>query len=169
MINRISWEEMYEYAKIYYIHHGDLEVSVNFKTNNGYEYDENGKINLGKWISNQRSNCNIDSERCQKLLQIGMRFSSRNTMRMKKLEVCEIYGIDVDKNKTVIEHISIQELIAKIVYLNENKVPIISSSGKLHEIFSISSIDMREKYGLDLEELINTYYISLEKTKKRSK
>ena len=111
----------------------------------------------------------MDSERCQKLLQIGMRFSSRNTMRMKKLEVCEIYGIDVDKNKTVIEHISIQELIAKIVYLNENKVPIISSSGKLHEIFSVSSIDMREKYGLDLEELINTYYISLEKTKKRSK
>ena len=32
---------MYEYAKKYYEYYGNLEVPSSFKTNNGYEYDEN--------------------------------------------------------------------------------------------------------------------------------
>ena len=49
-----SWDRMYEYAHIYYEHRGDLEVPVRFKTNNGWEYAEDGKINLGAWIFSQR-------------------------------------------------------------------------------------------------------------------
>ena len=40
---------MYNLAKAYYEHHGNLEIPARFKTINGYEYDENG-INLGYWI-----------------------------------------------------------------------------------------------------------------------
>ena len=40
---KLSWEEMYEYAKIYYEHHGYLEVPAEFKTNNGWKRDEDGK------------------------------------------------------------------------------------------------------------------------------
>ena len=52
--NIVSFEEMYEYAKKYYEHYGNLEVPQKFITNNGYEYAENGKIKLGKWIATRR-------------------------------------------------------------------------------------------------------------------
>ena len=47
---------MYSLAKIYYEHHEDLKVPQGFKTNNGWERDKDGKINLGGWISKQKQN-----------------------------------------------------------------------------------------------------------------
>ena len=44
-------------------------------------------------------------------------------------------------------------------------MPITDESGKLHEIFSMSSVNMQIKYGISLEELINTYYKSEERRK----
>ena len=83
-----SWNRMYEYARIYYEHHGDLEVSRRFKTNNGFEYNEQGKIDLGCWIFNQRQNTSLESERGQLLSQIGMRFENkRSTLNWE-----EMYG-----------------------------------------------------------------------------
>jgi hypothetical protein len=84
---RLPWEEMYEYAKSYYEHHGNLEVPVNFKTNNGYEYDENGQIKLGTWIHTQRKITPPESTHGKKLLQIGMRFVVKKLMRWE-----EMYG-----------------------------------------------------------------------------
>ena len=43
----MTWEDWYELAKVYFDYHGNLNVPFNFKTINGYEYDENG-LNLGK-------------------------------------------------------------------------------------------------------------------------
>ena len=43
------WEENYDLLKAYYEHHGNLEIPRNFKTKNGYEYDENG-ILVGELI-----------------------------------------------------------------------------------------------------------------------
>ena len=60
-----TWEDMYAYAKTYYEQYGNLEVPQRFKTNNGYEYDENGIINLGKWIYTQRRIVTPESERGQ--------------------------------------------------------------------------------------------------------
>ena len=74
----LSWEEMYEYARKYYETYGDLEINRKFKTSDGVTYDPNGKINLGRWISNQRYKCQFDSERGKLLSQIGMRFESDN-------------------------------------------------------------------------------------------
>ena len=73
----LTWDEMYELAKKYYEKHANLEVSQKFKTNNGYEYDENGKVNLGQWINRQRQRVGPTSEHGQKLLAIGMRFENK--------------------------------------------------------------------------------------------
>ena len=88
-----SWDRMYEYACIYYEHHGDLEVPHRFKTNNGFEYDEQGKINLGTWIFNQRQNTSVESEHGQLLSRIGMRFENkRSTLNWEEMyEYARIY------------------------------------------------------------------------------
>ena len=88
-----SWDIMYEYARIYYEHHGNLEVPQKFKTNNGFEYDEEGKINLGSWITNQRNRVLPENERGRFLSQIGMRFESKNsTLSWKEMyEYARIY------------------------------------------------------------------------------
>ena len=75
----LSWEEMYEYARIYYEHHKSLEIPQKFKTNNGFEYEEQGKIKLGTWIANQRKTVSRESERGKLLSQIGMRFESKKS------------------------------------------------------------------------------------------
>ncbi len=91
--NTLSWEEMYEYAKIYYEYHGNLEVPAKFKTNNGFEYCKDGEISLGRWIANQRRNTSPESKRGQLLLKIGMRFSNKNnTLSWEEMyEYAKIY------------------------------------------------------------------------------
>ena len=48
-----QWSYKYNLAKSYYEHYGNLKVPRNFKTKNGYEYDEDG-INLYTWLNTQR-------------------------------------------------------------------------------------------------------------------
>ena len=93
-----KWNKKYELAKKYYEHHGNLEVPFNFKTTNGYEYDENG-IKLGFWIYTQRSAYNgqgahrITEEQINLLEKIGMRFKIRNNEEEwnKKYELSKKY------------------------------------------------------------------------------
>ena len=85
-ISTLSWEEIYEYVKKYYETHGDLNVQYKFKTNDGITYDPNGKVNLGKWIANQRQRCLPESERGKLLSQIGMRFENKkSTLSWKEM------------------------------------------------------------------------------------
>ncbi len=74
-----SWEEMYKYACIYYEHHRDLEILTKFRTNDGYTYDETGKIPLGEWIKLQRKTVLPDSERGKLLLKIKFRFEKKRS------------------------------------------------------------------------------------------
>ena len=48
-----NWNQMYELARKYYEHYGDLNILQNFKTINGIDYDSDG-FQLGKWIETQR-------------------------------------------------------------------------------------------------------------------
>ncbi len=221
-----KWNEYYELAKNYYEHYGNLLVPSTFKTINGYEYDESG-ANLGKWLGVQKRNFDtLNDERKQKLLNIkislenkklfiswenmfelakkyysehnhllvpqkyvtqeGIRlggwikaqrkYTSPNSERGKLLlsigmvwntkknseeidNICMQEGIDKDKNKIVLSHISLQELQSKIEFLKSHNLPLIDETGLLHGIFSMSSFDMKEKYGVSLEEIINEYYI----------
>ena len=78
-----EWNKKYILAKAYYEHHGDLEVSYNFKTINGYEYDENG-VTLGMWIATQRQaykgqgTNKITKKQIELLKQIEMRFETKD-------------------------------------------------------------------------------------------
>ena len=160
----LSWEEMYEYAKIYYEHYNDLEVPVKFRTNDGYTYEEKGKIRLGQWISNQRHNISQKSEKIQALDEIKMNWN----LKIQKEEVnnlCIDNEINIELNKTVISHISAKELKSKTTYLRANGIELTNEDGKLHEIFSMSSPDMKEKYGISLPEMIRDFYDVKQKRK----
>ena len=99
--NEEEWNKKYELAKKYYEHHGNLEVPSNFKTTNGYEYDENG-IKLGRWICNQRNayngqgTCKITEEQINLLEEIEMRFETN------KLE--EEWNKNYELSKKYYEH-----------------------------------------------------------------
>ena len=52
-IHEYRWDKMYNLAKSYYLHHGNLDVPSNFRTKNGYEEDPEG-FDLGNKIIYQR-------------------------------------------------------------------------------------------------------------------
>ena len=74
------------------------------------------------------------------------------------MEICNRYNIDYNKNKLVLKSISVEVLQSKIKFLLANNMCLVNSDGKLDKIFSISSVDMKERFGVTLEELINEYY-----------
>ena len=90
----MTWEDKYELAKAYYEHHGNLEVPDNFKTINGYEFDENGE-KLGKWIGQQRQaykgKQKITPERIKKLEEIGMIWDLTKDKWMNNYNLAKIY------------------------------------------------------------------------------
>ena len=153
-----QWQEMYNLAKKYFEYYGNLNIPKRFKTIDGYEEDlKNGK-SLGEWISTQRRAKGkglLNQEKEVMLLAIGMIFDIRKNTAFIK-ELCQIYGIDEKKNKAILKGISYREMIAKIKYLEERQLPIVTN-GYLHEIFNISNQALQEKYGICLEELVNTY------------
>ena len=157
-----QWQKNYELAKAYYEHHGNLYIPYKFKTNDGYTKDDNGVINLGRWIANQRTQYSTLSEERKELLEsIGMIWSVKKNEN-EIIDACNNNSIDYDKNIDVLQHISIQELISKIEFLKINNLPIVDNNGLLVEIFSLSSVSMKEKYGVTLEDLIREYYRSNE-------
>lgn len=69
-----SWDMMYDYAKVYFQNHGNLEVPKRYKTSEGYS--------LGTWLQTQRKvrageqYGNLDETRIKKLDEIGMIWGS---------------------------------------------------------------------------------------------
>ena len=92
----MGWAKKYELAKIYYEHHGNLEIPFSFKTFDGINYDKNG-IALGDWINKQRGLSNKPGEMKpdrQKLLEkIGMRFEVKDNNKEwnEKYELAKEY------------------------------------------------------------------------------
>ena len=157
-----QWNEWYEIAKKYYEKHNNLKVPMRFITEEGEK--------LGQWITNQRQAYNgkgkskITEEQIALLSKIGMIWNLKKNEDDVK-SICEIYGINYNKNKTSLEYISVQELKSKIEFLMENKIPIVDENGQLMDIFNMSSYDMKEKYELTLEEMISKYYIDKQSSK----
>ena len=157
-----NWNEKFNLAKNYYEHYHNLLIPQSFKTINGIDFDENG-IKLGVWLSLQRLKFSkLSIERQQKLLNIGFILNIKKN-KEEITNICNLYKIDLKKNKTILDHISIQELLAKIEFLKENNIAIIDNQGILINIFSMSNQDMLKEYNITLEELINKYYISNKK------
>jgi len=162
-----EWENIYELAKIYYEHYNNLQIPRGFKTKNGYEYDEEG-IKLGAWVNTQRYYFNkkrMTDYRVQKLNDIGMIWSIK--IKNNKIDsLCLIYNIDKEVNKEILEDISYKELKIKILFLQENGIDIMEN-GVLHEIFSMSNINMKSKYGVSIEDLFKLHSDKPKKRKKR--
>lgn len=166
ILDKKAWNEWYNLAKKYYLHYGDLRIPQKFQTINGIDYDENG-VKLGTWIATQRSRYNSDKmpkERAEMLECIGM-VCNVNKNWESICEICIQNGLDFNKLKKIISNISVQEFQSKIVFLESNNTPLINEDGILHEIFSMSSINMEAKYGISLENLIKQYYIDSSKKK----
>ena len=139
---------MYEHAKAYYEEHGNLEVPQKYTIESAQ-----GPIRLGGWITNQRQTCSPESDRGKKLSQIGMIWNVKKNKEEIQL-LCTEYGIDYQKNQSVLKRISTQEFYSKVNYLLNQSEMIVNQDGRIHEIFSMSSSEMFEKYGIHLEELI---------------
>ena len=95
-VNFAKWMKKYKLVESYYKHHGNLEIPFNFKTTNGYEYDEEG-VNLGRWIYNQKQAYNVQGtyqiteEQIKLLEKIGMNFDIHSYNWMKKYNLAESY------------------------------------------------------------------------------
>lgn len=73
----ITWEDRYKLAESYYLKYKHLNIPSDFKTINGYEYDENG-INIGHWLRNQRisyHNDRLSKDKIDLLNKIEMDFT----------------------------------------------------------------------------------------------
>ena len=80
-------------------------------------------------------------------------------------EICNVNNININVNKDILSHISIQELISKIEYLKDSNIKLTDNTGKLHQIFNINSVDLEKQYGISFEDLISTYYLDKNKSK----
>lgn len=72
----ISWRKMYKLVQQYYIHYGNVNVSENFKTTNGYETSEEGFV-LYNWIQKQKlayKKGELDGYKINMLLELGIVF-----------------------------------------------------------------------------------------------
>ena len=152
----LPWKEMYEYAKKYYELHGNMEIPATFKTNDGKNYDNNGKINLGRWIDTQRQKCLPESEQGKLLLQIGMRFNLLKDFTQIK-NICLERKIDTELNKQVTHVSALNEFIAKIKLSEELGINLTDENGKLNQIFYIDDEEFKDKFGYSVEDLINKY------------
>ena len=128
------------------------------------------------WLRNQRYSYRqgkLSMERIELLNALNFIWSPR-----KNLTAIYIYiaknnlDIDMQLNRDILNRTSLLEFKAKTNYLiNEKHLPLVDASNHLHEIFTMSSLDIQNnpKYNLTLEEIINLYEkrISEEKPNKR--
>ena len=158
-----QWLRNYELAKIYYEYYGDVHMLSKFKTSDGITYDKNG-VQLGRWLSYQIKTCDPDSEHGRLLSELGVTFNVKKT-NQEIMDICASNNIDTKLNKTILTHISLEELTSKIEFLKEHNLSLTLDDGKLSEIFSLSNKDMQEKYGISLEELVSKYSLKVSKIK----
>lgn len=91
-----EWNKMYDLAKAYYEHHGDLYIPSRYKTKNGYEEitnneDDHDVVNLGQWIFTQRVNSQLSKEKEDKLNKIGMVWNISEFIWNKRYGLAKAY------------------------------------------------------------------------------
>jgi len=146
----VEWNDMYELAKKYYEHYGNLEIKKRFKTVSGIEYDENG-IGLGEWLVRQRKNKNLDPERKQLLEEIGMQFESFKDVKWQEnyelaKKYYEYYGnLEISIDFKTIDGITYDE--------NGNNLGQWLSYQKKNKNLELSRKQLLEKIGMRTKKL----------------
>jgi len=159
----LQWQKMFGLAQEYYEEHGNLKVPKGYITPSGER--------LASWLGKQRlayknislpieqrysGSKPLSVEKVAMLESIGMIWDAKKN-KSDIEDLCKDNNIDVKKNKNIINHISFTEFKVKLTYLKDNGINIIDENGILHEIFSMSSMNMKLKYGVSLEDLVNMY------------
>ena len=129
---------------------------------NALEYNQDDLMAIGLKINNLKrgmysSNTYLTIDQMQVLLSIGFKFNKGIEDKIYKQEICTQHNIDLKMNDKIIERISKIELISKINFLEASNLELVDNTGKLIDIFSMSSIDIQDKYGMSLETIIDTY------------
>ena len=149
------WVSMYNLAFNYYQKNQHLTIT-HPKTSE--------EKSLYTWLRNQRYSYRqgkLSMERIELLNALNFIWSPR-----KNLTAIYIYiaknnlDIDMQLNRDILNRTSLLEFKAKTNYLiNEKHLPLVDASNHLHEIFTMSSLDIQNnpKYNLTLEEIIILY------------
>ena len=137
---------------------------VNGKTviANKEEYFRNDLMTIGHKIICLRNgkysvSTYLTIDQMQILLNIGFKFNKGIEGKIYKQEICIKHNINLKINDKIIERISKIELISKINFLETSNLELVDNTGKLIDIFSMSSLDIEKNYGLSLETIIDTY------------
>ena len=112
-----------------------------------------GKLKNGKYSVSTY----LTIDQMQILLNIGFKFNKGIEGKIYKQEICIKHNINLKINDKIIERISKIELISKINFLEASNLELVDNTGKLIDIFSMSSIDIQDNYGISLETIIDTY------------
>lgn len=78
-----SWDYVFSLVKNYRRRYGSVKIDKNFRTKNGYDYDENG-IYLGEWLSRQKTKHKqgkLMSYQIEKLKALGVDFQNTHAIR----------------------------------------------------------------------------------------
>ena len=144
------------------IHREKRKLNGNVVIINADEYDQDDLLGIGAKISSYKNGKHSGSlyltvEQMQSLLSIGFKFNKGIEDKIYKQEICIKHNIDLKINDKIIERISKIELISKINFLEASNLELVDNTGKLIDIFSMSSLDIEKNYGLSLETIIDTY------------
>ena len=144
------------------VHKSEIKVNGKRTIANALEYNQDDLMAIGTKIYYLRkgkysASTYLTIDQKQTLLNIGFKFSKGIEDKIYKQEICMQHNIDLKINDEIIERISKIELISKINYLEASNLELVDSTGKLIDIFSMSSIDIQDNYGISLETIINTY------------
>ena len=145
-----------------FIHREMKKIKGKTVTTNKEEYFQDDLMAIGAKFNylkngNYSNTTSLTIDQMQTLLNIGFKFNKGIEDKIYKQEICIKHNIDLKINDKIIERISKIELISKINYLEASNLELVDNTGKLIDIFSMSSIDIQDKYGISLESIINTY------------
>ncbi len=144
------------------VHKSKIMVNGKATIVNKEEYFQEDLMTIGAKINNlRRGQYSISTyltiDQMQTLLSIGFKFNKGIEDKIYKQEICMQHNIDLKINDKIIERISKIELISKINFLEASNLELVDNTGKLIDIFSMSSIDIKDNYGISLETIIDTY------------
>ena len=144
------------------VHKSEIRVNGKLTIANTLEYNQDDLMGIGIKINSLRNGKYSDSayltiDQMQTLLDIGFKFNKGIEEKIYKQEICIKHNIDLKMNDKIIERISKIELISKINFLEASNLELVDNTGKLIDIFSMSSHDIEDNYGISLETIINTY------------
>ena len=158
-VRKNRWLKKYEIAKKFYEEQGFLPLANKYKD----IYPE-----IYSWLRVQRNlykRNKLSTDKIEALKRIGFIVEKSNSKYSKmdnlvSLLIKDNVYINIDLNKDILERMSIEELEAKIEFLQANNILPVDNKGRLIDIFTMSSEDIKNdsRYGKTLEEMMTKKY-----------